>query len=340
MRFLLIGLCLCSSLSTAQTLFVGNKSEATVSAIDLASGEVRRTLPTGEGPHEIAVSGDGKLALVSNYGTDEPGNTLTVIEMPQGESVGTIDLGKHSRPHGLVFLPDARHLLVTTEGSQSVLKVDVYLGKVVQVVPTGQRVSHMLAYHASGQRAYVSNLGSASVSLLDIKNGDLLAFKQSGAGAEGIAVSSDGKHLWVTNRDEGSLSLFDGHHLDLLDKIDVPGFPIRAEVSPDDKLVLVSSAASATLTVVDNHALKLLRRVDINLADKVPGGDTLFRDRMGGSSVPIGIEISPDSKRAWIAHAAVDRVQEIDLETFETVRLMATGREPDGLGYTPLSLQD
>ena len=38
----------------AETLVVANKAEATVSLIDLEQGEVVATLPTGEGPHEVA----------------------------------------------------------------------------------------------------------------------------------------------------------------------------------------------------------------------------------------------------------------------------------------------
>ena len=50
------------SLATAGvpgTLVVLNKAEASASLIDLASGEVVATLPTGVGPHEVAASYDG-----------------------------------------------------------------------------------------------------------------------------------------------------------------------------------------------------------------------------------------------------------------------------------------
>ena len=67
----------------ADTLLVANKSDASVDLLDLDSGKSRATLPTGDGPHEIAVSGDGKTAVISNYGSrDIPGSTLTVVEAP------------------------------------------------------------------------------------------------------------------------------------------------------------------------------------------------------------------------------------------------------------------
>jgi len=68
------------SSAQAATLLVGNKSEASVSLIDLDSGALVATAKTDPGPHEIAVSPDGTLAVVTNYGTgDAPGNTLSVI---------------------------------------------------------------------------------------------------------------------------------------------------------------------------------------------------------------------------------------------------------------------
>src|SRR5678809_1370978 len=57
--------------ATADTLVVLNKSDATASLIDLAKGTAVATLPTGQAPHEVDVSPDGKRALVANYGTRE-----------------------------------------------------------------------------------------------------------------------------------------------------------------------------------------------------------------------------------------------------------------------------
>src|SRR5688500_5153 len=68
------------------TLLVLNKSDTTVSLIDLASRKVVATVPTGVGPHEVAVSPDGKIAVVANYGAQTPGNSLTVINIPDRKS--------------------------------------------------------------------------------------------------------------------------------------------------------------------------------------------------------------------------------------------------------------
>ena len=66
---LALGMLLAAAHAHAATLIVANKAEASVSLVDLASGKVAATLPVGTGPHEVAVSPDGRLALIANYGT-------------------------------------------------------------------------------------------------------------------------------------------------------------------------------------------------------------------------------------------------------------------------------
>jgi len=86
----------------AGTLLVANKTDNTVDLVDSDTGESVATLPTGHGPHEVAVSRDGGTAVISNYGDrSEPGSSLTVLDLERREVVRTIELDDHTRPHGL-----------------------------------------------------------------------------------------------------------------------------------------------------------------------------------------------------------------------------------------------
>ncbi len=129
----------------AGTLVVANKSEATVSLVDTGSGEIRATLPTGNAPHEVAVSPNGRLALVGNYGTrDEPGSSLTVIDVGTAEVVKTINLGDCTHPHGIVWLSD-EVALVTAEDQQALLRVNIEIGEIEQKISTDGEISHMVS---------------------------------------------------------------------------------------------------------------------------------------------------------------------------------------------------
>jgi YVTN family beta-propeller protein len=323
----------------AETLVVLNKSEASASLIDLASGAVRATLPTDHAPHEAAVSPDGRIALVGNYGSgNKPGSTLTVIDIPAAKVVKTIDLGTYTRPHGLLFLPDGRRALVTAEGNKALLQVDVHEGRVTGAYTTNQDVSHMVEVALAGRRAFVANIGSGSVSVIDLEEGALVRNLETGAGAEGITASVDGKEIWVTNRSADTVSVIDADSLEILAQIPCASFPIRAKATPDGKHVLVSCARTADIAVLDVADRREVRRIPQDLR-AVDTEERLFGDSFGESSVPIGIVIHPNGKKAWVAHTNADVVAEIDLESWEIVRLLRAGREPDGMAYSKLDVE-
>ena len=191
---LLAALALVTGLSAtsvrAATLVVANKSDATVSLLDLESRAVRATLPTADGPHEVAVSPDGRTALVGGYGTRaRPGSTLTVVDLPGRKVVRTLHLAPYSRPHGLVWLADGRRALVTAETDRALLVVDVEKGLVEKALVTGAEISHMVAVPPDGRRAWVANIGSGSVTAFDLARGKRVTEIKTGAGAEGIAVT-------------------------------------------------------------------------------------------------------------------------------------------------------
>jgi YVTN family beta-propeller protein len=321
----------------AATLIVANKAEATVSLVDLSSGKVAATLPVGNGPHEVAVSRDGKLALIANYGTGpQPGSTLTLIDIPGAKVIKTIDLGEYRKPHGVTFFGQDR-ALVTSEASKALLEVDLEAGKVVRSITTGQDISHMVTVTPDGSRAFVANIGSGTVTALDLTESKKLLDIQTGAGSEGIAVTPDGKQVWVTNRVADTVSVVDTGTLKVVKTIEAPSFPIRAEVTPDGKWALVSLAKSGDLAVFSTANLALERRVPLEATVAADRGGRLMD--FGNSSVPIGIEIAPDGQRAYVAHANADQISIVDLKEGKKIGFLTAGKEPDGMGMSALDVK-
>ena len=93
-RPVLLAALLLTSVAHGATLAVANKAEATASLINLESGEVVATLPTGEGPHEVGISPSGQFALVSNYGNrGNAGRSLTLIDIPAAKETMSLFFG-------------------------------------------------------------------------------------------------------------------------------------------------------------------------------------------------------------------------------------------------------
>lgn len=319
------------------TLIVLNKAEATASLIDLGTHEVVATVPTGSGPHEVAVSPDGRLAVATNYGRKgEAGSSLTVIDVASARVVSTIDLGNYRRPHGIEWLADGRHVVVTAEENRALLTVDITTGKVVSAIDTGESISHMVVVTPDGSRAFVANIGSGSITAIDLSRKERIRSIPTGDGAEGITITPDGSEVWITNREADSVTILDASSLEILVELKSASFPIRARATPDGKYVLVSNARSGDVAVFDVATRKEVRRLSMDLSAVGTGG-RLFED-FGKSSVPIGILIPPDGKRAYVAHTNSDVVSVIDLSTWKVVGILEPGKEPDGLGYSRLTI--
>lgn len=318
------------------TLVVANKSGDDISLIDRATGKTIKMLPAGLQPHEAEVSPDGKFAVVSNYGErGNPGNTLTVYNIVKGEVVKTIDLGDNTRPHGMDWLNGTSKILVTTEGSNSLLLIDIESGEIENRMNTQQEVSHMVAATPDAKFAFVPSIRTGNVTVFNLETGELMKQLYSGEGAEGVDVSPDGEELWVTNRAENTIAVFSIERMELIKKIECGDFPIRGKFSPNGEYFVVSNARSGDVAVFNAREKKLIKK--IKLTPPVPEDEDpeRFFSEFEGTSVPIGLVI-PDNNYVYVANTRSDVVTVIDLNRMEITSHFEAGKEPDGINYSPL----
>jgi YVTN family beta-propeller protein len=330
----LLPLALCAARAEAGgTLLVLNKTDSTLSFVDPESGATLAVVGTAIGPHELAVSPSGKVAVVSGYGRERPGRSLTVIDLERRLPIDTLDLGEYARPHGIQFCAEDR-VLVTCEQNRAVIEVDLKARKVARALATDQEVSHMLACTADG-RAFVANIGSGSVSVLDLGQVAATVQVKTGAGAEGIAALPDGREVWVANRAADTLSVIDAKTCKVVAELPCGQFPIRVQLTPDGARALVSNAKSGDVAVFDVAARRELKRISMQVRATDEADQRLFGKEFGDSPTPVGILIRPDGKRAYVANTNADVITVLDLETLVIVGRLKAGREPDGLGWSP-----
>ncbi|TQV85577.1 YncE family protein [Aliikangiella coralliicola] len=307
----------------ADTLLVGNKSQATLSVIDISSNSIKRVIRTGIGPHEVAISPNQKYAAVVNYGDHSvKGNSVSLIDIDKGEVINTVTHDKLLSPHGIQWFKDNKHILVTAERNKAIVKLNPFNGKITGVAKTNAEVSHMLVISPDESFAAVSNIVSGSLSLVDLKTFKLIKEIQTGGGAEGIDISSDGSKIWVTNRDDDTVSIVEVATRKVIKTLPSKGFPIRVKISPNQKYALVSNAKMNTLTIFNASSLEKVKEMSLASDDsKVP------------LQFPIGILIDNKSQNAYVAHAGGDKISVIDLARLERTKLLTGGLTPDGMGF-------
>lgn len=309
------------------TLLVGNKSGDTLWRLSLEDGKKLAEAATAPAPHEIMVSHDGRTVVVSEYGRDTPGHTLGVYDAQGGQLLRRIDLGEHSRPHGMRFTGDGAGVLVTTEGSDALLQVslDGHIGRAFDI---GPGKGHMVALSPDGRHAYVTKVEAGTLARVQLADGEVLE-KPAGAGAEGIAVARDGS-VWVSNREAGTVTVHDPETLDVLATLDSPGFPIRVTFSADGRHALVTNARAATLGVFSVRARQPVAVVPLD----EPGVE--YRETMlGRAALPIGAIADPDGRRVYVAISGGNQVAVVDTGSWQVVERWPTGDEPDALAIVP-----
>jgi YVTN family beta-propeller protein len=298
---------------------VANKAENTVSILELPAGTELAKLPTGTGPHEVAIAPDGKRAVISNYGDQTPGSSLTVIDLEALRVASTIDLGEFRRPHGIAFL-DGKHVVVTAEVNASIVVVDLDAGKVTRSMATTQKGSHMLTLSPDRKRVYSANMQSGTITPIEVETGTSGAPVVSIATSEAIAITPDGKQLWTASLTGDKLVVLDGMRgLERIAELPALGAPIRITPVPDGSAMLVSNVKASKLQLID---VATRNAVTIDLPAK--DGDT---------AAPVGSVVSSDSKTAYVALVAEDRVAVIDLATRAITGHLPVGKGPDGIAY-------
>lgn len=319
---------------SAETLLVVRKSDGALDFIDPGSGLRLASVPLGHAPHEVSVSPDGRRAVVSNYGTrEQPGSTLSLVDLEQPREVRRIDLAPHTRPHGVAwYAPD--RVAVTTEGSRHLLVVEPDSGRIVRAIPTGQEVSHMVAVGPGGDRAYVANIGSGTLTALDLVEGRKLADIVTGRGSEAIAVTPDGREVWVGAREDGHLAIVGADRLEVTEQVPLPGIPIRIAMTPDGRTAFVTCAGSGELVAIETATRRERGRARIDLP-LAPGATERPHARIAaGSTLPVGLLVSRDGRSVYVAATMADAVLRLDARNVAVQQTVPVGGEPDGLAVT------
>ena len=306
------------------TVVAVNQQSDSVTLIDLKTMEAYRHVPVVGGPHEAAVSPDGRQVVVTNYNKQGvgPQKTLSLIALPGGDTIKTIDLVEYRAPHDVRWV-DGERVVVTSEANQALLLVNVTSGAIERVFKTDAGLSHMLALTTDRTRLYCSNMRDGSISAFDFKTGAKIKDVKTGKECEGVGVTPDGRWVWAGNRAEDTISIIDTRTLEVTKHIPSPGFPYRVQFTPDGKLALVPHAQASSLVVADVASQAIVKSIKLGLT-KVAEPSTA------------GVFPHPDNRHAFVTVRNDNSMLVLDLVSGETLARVEVQNSPDGVTYSPV----
>ena len=294
----------CPLCNLPQRVYVPNSGAGTVDVIDPLTFKVIDHYRVGQIPHHITPSWD----LSQLYVEDEGSSNLTVLDIHTGKPVGNVGIpfpyNLYFTPDGtkaidvverlmriefrdphtwkllkavpipwagadhMDFSADGSYLMISTEYSGVVAKVDTVNMKLVGYVDVGG-LPIDVKVSPDGSVFYVTNQGTDGVSVIDPVAMKVIGFIPTGRGAHGLQVSRDTRYLYVSNRLEGSISVIDFATRSVVSKWHIPGggSPDMLQLNPAGTELWASGRYNATVYVFSTLTGQVIARIPVGSQD-------------------------------------------------------------------------
>jgi YVTN family beta-propeller protein len=307
--------------SGGPVLLVANKGERSLGIVDPAVGRLIASVAENDNTgHEVAASPDGRTAYVPIYGNSgvgkpgTDGHTLLVVDIDTRKIVSNIDFGHGVRPHCPVFDSVNHVLYVTTEIDNAVAIIDPKTLKIVGSIPTGRPESHMLAISHDGEHGYTANVGSGTVSVIDLKERKLIQVVPISGAVQRISISPDDKLLFTADQTKPRLAVIDAANNKLKVWIPLPSNGYGTAATPDGHWLAVALPAAKKVAIVDLGSMKVAKTVDV-------------------PAFPQAVLIPPDGKLAYVSCDADHKIAVLRVSDWTVEKLIDTGSGADGLAW-------
>jgi YVTN family beta-propeller protein len=317
---------------------------------------IDRVVPVGvmptdiDGPHNIAVSPDGKSYYITvAHGT--PYGSLWKMDAAGDSLLGRVQVELF--PTTISLTPDGQFAFVANSDFHgdhprvNVISVvhTPTMNKITDIpacdMPHGVKVNH------AGTRIYVSCMHSDEILQLDVstfrvarrvKTGEGHARTATGPAHHGpaaplvrgtarecsptfVSVSPDDRRLYVACNYGNNLQVWDAAALTLIKEVPVGNGAYNVEPSPDGRLVLVTNKKDQSVSLIDAAKLVEVKRIPTS------------------KKIVHGVAYSPDGRLAYVSSESIGTdpgaVDVIDLARRRRVGSIAVAGQPTGITILP-----
>ncbi len=303
------------SVDAKQIAYVTDDALDIVSVIDTTTHAVTATVPLGPGlrPFGIAISHDGRTAVVTNAQTD----SVSIVDLAS-HAISNISLhcvSAECRPEGVTFSPDDRIAYVVNHeyDAISVATIDMARREVTRTVrmeTPGTGGYANVAVTGDGTFLYVT--GPFRLFVIDTV-ANTVAGALSGDFFD-VAVAPDGKTVYAAG--VPTVSVIDAERKVVTDTIALDRDGSNIVVGPDGRRAYVTSGDSVLAIDTATHTI-----VD--------------RTTLPPFTSPSDVAITPDGTSLLLADVETSALLVVDVTAGQVSRSAPLGHRPQGLAVTP-----
>ncbi|MCX5834464.1 MAG: beta-propeller fold lactonase family protein [Deltaproteobacteria bacterium] len=264
--------------------FVTDRSENTLSIIDISDGTLLQTVPTGRGPQGLALSHDGKLIYITQS-LDDAVLVLSTSDFSTRKSITTA-----GAPTDISVSPDGQLLYVACHDRINVIRTaDDTIVESISAVrePAG------LALTPDGRILYVTSTVQGTLTVINTRDLTPSAVIDLGSAVEpsAIRVAPGGDFLYVTGLSSTKILVLATGDFSIKASIDLGLEPSAIAFSPDGTFAYAQHAKADVLSEI--------RTSDHRLIGKKPYGSlsldagaaltytAAYESPAGGIAIPI-----------------------------------------------------
>lgn len=257
------------------------------------------------------------VLAASLFVTNERAGTVQVIDTRRDVVVASARIG--NRPRGIAASPDGKRIYVAQSwwrdvrprsGTEAIVALDAKTLKIARRYESGSD-PEVVVVSPDGRELYLSNEDAGNASIVDVTSGRNKATLVVGTEPEGVAVRPDGRIVYVTCETSNTISVIHTRQRKVVANILVDARPRAAVFTSDNTRAWHSAELGGSVTLLDAQKHKVLRRLKLGPSDK-----------------PVGLVLSPDEKRLYVATGRGNRVVVIDTVAFKIIAAIPVGERP------------
>lgn len=267
-RAALLFLCLAGAPARADTVFVLNSGDASISVVDATTFQETRRIPLLREAHHMVLSPDGKDLVLGDSGANElifldpetgeirrrerisnpyhleysPNGRYLVVASLRRDQIDIYEAAtltllqrfrQRDKPSHVAFSPDSRWVYVTLQGTGQVSAVDLSTGTVAWIQEVGPEPAGIIWNRG---KLLIGLMGRQDFVTLDPATREVRAVFQVGRGAHTAFPAPDGRTLYATSRVDSRIAEVDAETYEVRRVFDVPGGPDCLAFDPEGRI--------------------------------------------------------------------------------------------------------
>ena len=174
--------------------------------------------------------------------------------------------------------------------------------------PNGTSAPSGMTFSPDGTRAYITDLNSDQLTIIDTATGAVIGTVTIAPGALDVAASPDGTRVYTANYNAGTVSIIDTTN-GAVNTITVGDFPSGVVFSSDGEHAYVTNQTGNRVTIIEVASDTIVGTIPV-----------------GGR--PIGVAVNADETRLYTANNQTGTVSVVDLTNNSVIATIPVGGQP------------